>query len=119
MSDNSDLIKKINGSISDRSLIWSKYDAGINEAQKLDQYPQFNNPNTPLLSSSLSQTQTPPDEIASVNWQLQQEDQKITQSQNKIKQYQEEITQNQKQFFIVMGVGIFLIFILILIIFNN
>lgn len=119
MSNNSDLITKINGSISDRSVIWSRYDEAIQEALKLEQYSQFNNPNTPLLPQSLSQTQTPPDEIASANWQLQQESQKIAQSKNNIQKYQEEIAQNQKQFFIVIGVGIALIFILILIIFNQ
>jgi hypothetical protein len=75
MSNNSDLISKISETLSDRSVIWTRYDEAMAEAQKLNQYKQFNNPNNPLLSSSLSQTKTPPDEIASVNWQLQQEDQ--------------------------------------------
>jgi phage gp16-like protein len=118
MSNNSDLIKKISDLISDRSVIWSRYDEAIVEAQKLDQYQQFNNPNVPLLSSSLSQTKTPPDEIASVNWQLQQESQKIAQSKNNIEKYQAEIAETQKQFWIVVGIAIFIIFIFLISLFK-
>lgn len=112
----SELVQELLGIIHDRSQTWSRYDAAVTEAGKLKDYRQFDNPQSSALPKPLSQTQTPPDEIPAVLWQLKQECETIAQEEKNITEYQQQIEQTQKQFFIVVGIAIAMIAITVLII---
>jgi len=106
--------------VNQRSRLWEKYDAAQQQERELNQYAgQFSGSNSSQNLSNLSNTNTPPDELAAAVWQLKQETEKIKQARSRIQSYQENIAKTKQQFFIFIGIAIAVFVIILIAILNR
>jgi len=106
--------------VNQRSRLWEKYDEALQQEKELNQYAgQFSDSNSSQNLPNLSNTNTPPDELAAAVWQLKQESEKIKQARSRIQSYQEDIAKTKQQFFIVVGITIAIFVIILIMIFNR
>lgn len=106
--------------INHRSQIWQKYDESVKQQKELASYSgQFSASNVSQDIPLLTGTETPPDELAASVWQLKQESDKIKQAKNKIEQYQAEIAATKNQFFIVVGIAVFVVIVILFMLFKR
>ena len=106
--------------VNQRSRLWEKYDEALQQEKELNQYAgQFSDSNSSQNLPNLSNTNTPPDELAAAVWQLKQESEKIKQARSRIQSYQEDIAETKQQFFIVIGIAIAILIIILIMIFSR
>jgi outer membrane protein TolC len=106
--------------VNQRSRLWEKYDEALQQERELNQYAgQFSSSNSSQNLPNLSNTNTPPDELAAAVWQLKQESEKIKQARSRIQSYQEDIAKTKQQFFIVVGIAVVVFIIILIMIFNR
>lgn len=105
--------------VDQRSRLWEKYDEALQQEKELNQYAgQFSGSNSSQNLPNLSNTNTPPDELAAAVWQLKQESEKIKRARSRIQSYQEDIAKTKQQFFIVVGIAVVIFIIILIMIFN-
>ncbi|MEO1432441.1 MAG: hypothetical protein AAFV71_25900 [Cyanobacteria bacterium J06633_8] len=104
--------------ISQRSEIWQKYDEAIGQKAELDKFRRFDNPHSTVALSPMSNSKTPPDEVAVVVWKLKEEANKIKDKEQLIQSYQRKIEETKNQFMSIVAVGILIVGILLYYIFN-
>ena len=110
----------INKIVNHRSQIWQKYDEASKQQKALASYSsQFSASNVSQDIPLLSGTETPPDELAASVWQLKQESDKIKEAKSRIEQYQTEIAATKNQFFIAVGVAIFVVIVILFMLFKK
>jgi len=106
--------------VNQRSRLWEKHDEALQQEKELNQYAgQFSNSNSSQNLPNLSNTNTPPDELAAAVWQLKQESEKIKQARSRIQSYQTDIAKTKQQFFIVVGIAVVILIIILIMIFNR
>lgn len=96
----------LKGFISQRSQIWQKYDKALEEKAELNKFRKFDNPHLTVTLSPMSNTNTPPDEVAVVVWKLKEEAEKIKNKEELIESYQRQIEETKNQFMIIAVVGV-------------
>ncbi|WP_030008274.1 hypothetical protein [Picosynechococcus sp. NKBG042902] len=112
--------KMISKIINHRSQIWQKYDDCVELQKELSSYSgQFSAANISQNIPLLTGTETPPDELAASVWQLKQESERIRQAKSQIEQYQAEIEDTRRQFFILVGIVVFIVIIFFLVLLGN
>lgn len=103
-----------------RSQVWQKYDEAAKQQKELASYSsQFSASNISQDIPLLSGTETPPDELAASVWQLKQESGKIKEAKSRIEQYQAEISATKNQFFIAVGVAVFVVIVILFMLFKR
>ncbi|XGB38458.1 MAG: hypothetical protein LVT47_08475 [Cyanobacteria bacterium LVE1205-1] len=106
--------------VNHRSQIWQKYDEAAQQQKALASYSsQFSASNVSQDIPLLSGTETPPDELAASVWQLKQESDKIKEAKSRIEQYQAEIAATKNQFFIAVGIAVFVVIVALFMLFKR
>jgi outer membrane murein-binding lipoprotein Lpp len=112
--------KKSHDFVNQRSHIWKKYDEARQQETELNQYTgQFGGSGSSQSLPTLSNSKTPPDELAAAVWQLKQKVEKINQAKSQVQEYQDEIAKTNQQFLIVAGIAVAIVLILLIMIFNH
>jgi DNA repair ATPase RecN len=106
--------------LQERSRIWSAYDSARQQESELNQYTQLFQANTqPSAVKQLSKSGKVPDELAESVWRVKQEAEKIQESEKLIEQLKQQIAETNQQFFIVAGIGAFILLIIIFTLLNR
>ena len=106
--------------VDQRSYLWKRYDEAKQQEKELDKYAgQFSSSSSSQNLPKLSNTKTPPDEVAEAVWQIKQEADKIGKAKSRIQSCQEGIKKTEREFFALFGIGIVSILIVLIVVLNR
>lgn len=119
METGGNIEKVLQDFINRRSKIWQKYDKALEQEAELNKFRKFDNPSSIATLPSISETNTPPDEVAAAVWELKKEAESIKQGESSIHSCQRQIEETKNQFKIIVIGGTILLILLLWFILSN